>query len=40
MKEQTHPDYVSGYMDGYDLDAPIPSENRSARYKHSFRIGI
>jgi hypothetical protein len=26
-------------MDGYDLDAPEPSANRSHYYRHSFWIG-
>jgi len=34
-----HPDYVEGYKDGYDLDAPEPNNNRSEEYKHSYRIG-
>jgi len=37
--EETHPDYVEGYRDGYDLNCPEPSDNRSLRYKHSFAIG-
>jgi hypothetical protein len=36
---ETHKDYVEGYIDGYDIDAPSPSENRSARYIHSFNVG-
>lgn len=35
----THPDFVEGYIDGRDLTAPEPNENRTERYKHSFRIG-
>lgn len=30
---------VQGYMDGYDLTAPEPSENRSASYRHGFMVG-
>lgn len=30
---------VEGYMDGYDLDAPAPSENRSHSYRHGFMVG-
>ena len=30
---------MQGYMDGYDLDAPEPSENRSESYRHSFYVG-
>jgi len=36
---ETHQDFIDGYMDGYDLSAPFPSENRSARYIHSFWVG-
>jgi hypothetical protein len=32
-------DYSQGYMDGRDKDCPEPNENRSERYKHSFRVG-
>jgi hypothetical protein len=28
-----------GYLDGYDLDAPEPSANRSACYRHGFANG-
>lgn len=37
--EPTNPEMVEGYMDGYDLNAPEPSENRSESYRHSFYIG-
>jgi hypothetical protein len=30
---------VEGYVDGYDLTAPEPSENRSHSYRHGFMIG-
>lgn len=30
---------ISGYMDGFDLSAPEPSENRSASYRHGFKNG-
>lgn len=30
-KIPTHPDYVEGYMDGYDLTSPEPSGNRSEK---------
>jgi len=36
---EPHPDYIEGYMDGYDLNCPMPNDNRSLRYKHSFSIG-
>lgn len=32
-------DYVEGYLDGRDPNAPIPSGNRSPRYVHSFNLG-
>jgi len=34
-----HPDYSEGYMDGRNRDCPVPNENRSERYKHSFWVG-
>jgi hypothetical protein len=30
---------VEGYCDGLDLDAPEPSANRSASYRHGFLNG-
>jgi hypothetical protein len=30
---------VEGYRDGFDLNSPEPSLNRSARYRHSFECG-
>lgn len=39
MNEKVHPDYIEGYRDGYDINAPEPNENRSLRYRHSFSIG-
>lgn len=30
---------VRGYMDGYDLNAPEPSSNRSFSYRHGFAVG-
>lgn len=30
---------VEGYMDGYDLNAPEPSANRSHSYRHGFMVG-
>lgn len=39
MPETTRPanaEMVQGYMDGWDLDAPEPSENRSHSYRHGF----
>lgn len=43
LTEQPDPDvtddFWEGYRDGRDLDAPWPSDNRSARYRHSFEVG-
>ena len=36
---KANPDMIEGYMDGYDLNAPEPSANRSESYRHSFYIG-
>lgn len=30
---------VEGYCDGYDLNAPEPSANRSHSYRHGFAVG-
>jgi hypothetical protein len=30
---------VSGYMDGFNLDVPNPSENRRRSYRHGFANG-
>ena len=30
---------VLGYREGFDLDNPEPSENRSASYRHGFANG-
>lgn len=30
---------VEGYRDGFDLDAPEPSANRSRSYRHGFANG-
>lgn len=39
LQEAAHPDFLEGYQDGRNPDCPDPSENRSERYKHSFRVG-
>jgi hypothetical protein len=39
MSKPANDDMVRGYMDGYDLNAPEPSENRSASYRHGFMVG-
>ena len=31
-------DMIEGYMDGYELDAPEPSANRSHSYRHGFSV--
>lgn len=36
---EANDEMVQGYMDGYDLTAPEPSENRSHSYRHGFRVG-
>lgn len=28
-----------GFLDGYDLNAPEPSENRTHSYRHGFKAG-
>lgn len=35
----TDDEFVAGYRDGRNPDAPAPSDNRSHRYAHSFAIG-
>ena len=30
---------AEGYRDGYDLDSPEPSANRTASYRHGFECG-
>jgi hypothetical protein len=30
---------VEGYRDGFDVDAPVASFNRSRSYRHGFRTG-
>lgn len=32
-------DFVEGYKDGRDPDCPEPNDNRSEKYKHSFKVG-
>lgn len=38
-RRPTNEEMVQGFMDGYDLDAPEPSENRSRSYRHGFANG-
>lgn len=30
---------IAGYLDGRDVDAPEASANRSASYRHGFKVG-
>jgi hypothetical protein len=32
-------EFIDGYRDGRDPDAPEPSANRSHAYRHSFAVG-
>jgi hypothetical protein len=32
-------EFMDGYRDGRDRNAPEPSDNRSAAYRHSFGVG-
>lgn len=32
-------DMVDGYRDGFDLNSPEPSDNRSHSYRHGFKNG-
>lgn len=32
-------DFSEGYRDGRDRNAPEPTANRSAAYRHSFNVG-
>jgi hypothetical protein len=32
-------DFLEGYLDGRDPNAPEPSANRSHSYRHSFAVG-
>jgi hypothetical protein len=36
---QANAEMIEGFMDGYDLSNPEPSENRSHSYRHGFRSG-
>jgi len=38
-KQQANAEMIEGFMDGYDLSNPEPSENRSHSYRHGFRSG-
>ncbi len=39
MNRPANDDMVLGYLDGFDLDIPEPSANRSASYRHGFANG-
>ena len=39
MTSPANDEMVSGYLDGYDLSAPEPSDNRSHSYRHGFANG-
>jgi hypothetical protein len=36
---QANDEMVQGYLDGFDLNAPEPSSNRSDSYRHGFANG-
>lgn len=36
---QANAEMIEGFMDGYNLSNPEPSENRSHSYRHGFRSG-
>lgn len=36
---EVNADMVDGYMDGFDLNSPEPSANRSRSYRHGFANG-
>mgnify|MGYP001585447743 CR=1 FL=1 len=38
-RKEAEDDMVQGFTDGYDLDAPEPSANRSCSYRHGFANG-
>lgn len=38
-RKPANADMIEGYMDGYDLNAPEPSANRSHSYRHGFMVG-
>jgi hypothetical protein len=39
MERPANDEMVQGYRDGFDLNSPEPSENRSASYRHGFANG-
>lgn len=38
-RKPANEEMVQGYMDGYDLNSPEPSANRSHSYRHGFMVG-
>ena len=38
-RKEAENDMVQGFSDGYDLNAPEPSGNRSYSYRHGFANG-
>ena len=38
-RQEAEDDMMQGFRDGYDLDAPEPSQNRSHSYRHGFANG-
>jgi hypothetical protein len=39
MRRPANDEMVQGFTDGYNPDAPEPSANRSASYRHGFMVG-
>jgi hypothetical protein len=39
MSTPANEEMVQGFRDGYDLNAPEPSGNRSHSYRHGFKAG-
>jgi hypothetical protein len=39
-RKEAEDEMMQGFMDGYDRDAPEPSENRSHSYRHGFANGL
>jgi hypothetical protein len=38
-RTEAEAEMVQGFMDGYDVDCPVPSLNRSYSYRHGFLNG-
>jgi hypothetical protein len=39
VEPKANADMKEGYMDGFDLNSPTPSTNRSRSYRHGFMVG-